>query len=81
MKKYISFILIFGVIGLIFGYLLFGKIAGDYISLKTIFSSADNPFESLGRNISGLTSMKQNIFISGGIGAILGFIIAFIRRK
>lgn len=81
MKKYISYILIFGVIGLIFGYLLFGKIAGDYVSLKTIFSASDNPFETLGRNISGITSMKQNILISGGIGAVLGVVIAVIKRK
>lgn len=81
MKKYILYILVFGIIGLIFGYLLFGKIAGDYVSIKTIFSSSENALESFGRNISGITSMKQNILISGGIGAVLGVIILLIRRK
>lgn len=81
MKKYITFILIFAIIGLLFGYLMFGKFAGDYISLKTIFSSSENAIEQFGRNISGLNSTKQNILISGGVGAVLGFIIVFIRRK
>lgn len=81
MKKYITYILIFAIIGLIIGYLLFGKIAGEYVNLKTIFSSSQNVLESFGRNISGITSMKQNILISGGIGAILGFVIVFIKRK
>lgn len=81
MKKYISYVVIFGLIGLIFGYLFFGKIAGDYVSIKTIFGSSENVMESLGRNISGLTNMKQNILISGGIGAVIGFIIVLIRRK
>jgi hypothetical protein len=81
MKKYITFILIFAIIGLLFGYLMFGKFAGEYISLNTIFSSSANAIEQFGRNISGLNSIKQNILISGGAGAILGFIIVFIRRK
>jgi len=81
MKKYITYILIFGIIGLIFGYFLFGKVAGEYISIKTILSSSTNAFESFGRNISGLTHMKQNILISGGIGGFIGYIIVLIRKK
>lgn len=81
MKKYIIYILIFGLLGLAFGYLLFGKIAGEYVSLKTIFSFSSNAFESFGRGITGLTNMKQNILISGGIGAIIGFVIVSIRKK
>lgn len=81
MKKYITFILIFGIIGLLFGYLMFGKFAGEYISLNTIFSSSENAIEQFGRNISGLNTIKQNILISGAAGALLGFIIVFIRRK
>jgi hypothetical protein len=81
MKKYITFILIFAIIGLVFGYLMFGKFAGDYISLNTIFSSSENAIEQFGRNISGLSTIKQNILISGAAGALLGFIVVFIRRK
>jgi hypothetical protein len=81
MKRILSYVIFFAIIGLVVGYLLFGKIAGEYVNIKTIFGSASNPFESFGRNISGLTSMKQNIFISGGIGAVLGFVIVLIRRK
>ncbi|HRW63658.1 MAG TPA: hypothetical protein P5132_09230 [Bacteroidales bacterium] len=81
MKKYIFYILVFGLIGLIFGYLFFGKIAGEYVSLKAIFSSSQNALESLGRSISGLAKMKQNILISGGLGAVIGFVIAFLKKK
>ncbi len=81
MKKHIIYILIFGVLGLVFGYLFFGKIAGEYVSLKTIFNSSSNAIESFGRGISGLTNMKQNILISGGIGAVIGFVMVSIRKK
>lgn len=81
MKKFIIYILIFGILGLLFGYLFFGKIAGEYVHIKTIFSSSQNALESIGRNISGITGMKQNILISGGLGAIVGLILAFIKKK
>ncbi|MCF8232402.1 MAG: hypothetical protein K9J27_09445 [Bacteroidales bacterium] len=82
MKKYISYILIFAIIGLVLGYLIFGRIQGEYLALDTIFSSSENILESVGRNIAGLESIKQNILISGGVGALLGLIISvFTGRK
>lgn len=80
-KKKIIYIILFAVIGLIIGYLLFGKIGNEYVSLKAIFRSSKSGIESLGRGISGLTRIKQNIFISGGIGAVIGVIISVIRKK
>lgn len=82
MKKYIIFILVFAIIGLVVGYFIFGRIQGEYIALDTIFSSSENIVESLGRDIAGLESIKQNIMISGGVGALLGLIIRiFTGRK
>lgn len=81
MKRFILYVVLFGVFGLIAGYLLFGKIAGEYISLKTILSQSGNAIESFGRKISGLTQIKQNIFISGGIGAVFGLILSIIKKK
>ena len=81
MKKTLSYLIIFAIIGLIVGYLFFGKIAGEYVNLTNIFSSSENALESFGRSISGLKEMKQNILISGGVGAILGVVIALVRRK
>ena len=80
-NKTIIYIILFGVLGLIFGYLLFGKIAGEYLSLKTIFSFSQSKIESFGRNISGLTRIKQNILISGGIGAVIGILVSILRKK
>jgi hypothetical protein len=80
MKK-IVVIVLFVIIGLVFGYLVFGRIAGEYVDLNLIFAQTDSGLESFGRNIAGLTKMKQNILLSGGAGAILGFIISLIRKK
>lgn len=81
MKRTVIFILVFIVIGLVLGYFMFGRIAGEYVSIGTIFGESDNALESLGRNISGLTEMKQNILITGGAGGVLGLILSLIGRK
>jgi len=80
MKKFLTYVILFAVIGLIVGYLLFGKIAGEYVNNRTIFGISQNAFKSFGRNVSGLMSMKQTILVSVGIGAIVVFVIKFIRK-
>ena len=81
MKRTGLFIFVFIIIGLILGYLIFGRIAGEYVDLKIVFSQSENALESIGRNIAGLEQMKQNILISGGAGGVLGLILSLIRRK
>ena len=81
MKRAGLFIFVFVIIGLILGYLIFGRIGGEYVSLKTVFSQSDNAIESIGRNLTGLKQMKQNILISGGAGGVLGLVLSLIRRK
>lgn len=81
MKRTGLFILVFLIIGWVLGYLIFGRIAGEYVSLEVVFSQSESALESLGRNISGLKEMKQNIIISGGVGGVVGLILSLIRRK
>ena len=80
-KKTLTYVILFAIIGLIIGYLIFGKVGNDYVSLKTIFRFSKSGIESFGRGISGLTRIKQNIFISGGAGAVIGIILSVIRKK
>jgi len=80
MKNIFILIIIFGILGLVVGYLFFGKIAGEYISLQTIFQSSGGALETFGRKLSGLEDMRQNILISGGVGAVVGVIIYYVRK-
>ncbi|MCF8363372.1 MAG: hypothetical protein K9G70_12200 [Prolixibacteraceae bacterium] len=81
MKRTVLLILVFLIIGLVLGYLIFGRMSGEYVSLNAIFSQSENVLESIGRNIAGLEQMRQNILISGGVGAVVGLILSLIRRK
>lgn len=80
-KKTLTYVILFAVIGLIIGYLLFGKIGNEYVSLKSIFRFSKSGIESFGSGISGLTKIKQNILISGGAGAVIGLILSIVRKK
>ena len=42
MKKPVLFIVVFAIIGLIVGYLIFGRISGEYVDLNLIFQQADS---------------------------------------
>ena len=81
MKKLIALIILVGIIGLVVGYLIFGTVAGEYVSIKTIFSSSGNAISSFGRKVTGITQMKQNILISGGVGGILGIVLYYFKKK
>ncbi len=71
----------FAVFGLIVGYVFFGKWAGDYVSLKTLFSFGGNSVQSAFRSISGIEEMRNKILICGVIGALVGLLIPLKLNK
>lgn len=82
MKKALIFILIFAVIGLVAGYFIFGQNAlGNYVGVDKLFKFSGGELGKFGRNLSGIAEIRKNILISGGVGAIVGLIISFIRKK
>lgn len=70
-----------GLVGLIFGYLMFARFLGEYLSVRELLAPADNIIEELGKQITGIKSARQNVFIAGGIGAVAGFILGFVLRR
>ncbi len=81
MQKKILTILILAIIGLVIGYLLFGKIGGEYIDVSTIFSNSGGDFGSFGRKLTGISKIRNNILISGGVGAVIGVVLIFVKKK
>ncbi len=80
MKQTITIVILFAIVGLILGYLFFGKIAGEYVSVSTLLKPASNELVSLGQKLSGIDKVRNNIAICGGIGAILGIIARFVKK-
>ena len=80
MKKALILVLVFAILGLFAGYFIFGKIGDEYLSLKTVFGSSSKVGSFL-KDISGIAKIRQNIFISGGVGALIGLIIGLRKGK
>jgi hypothetical protein len=80
MKNFSIPILVLTIAGLVIGYLIFGKIAGEYLSLNAIFGGSSGALESFGRKVAGLDSIRQNILLSGLGGAIVGLVYHFVKK-
>lgn len=71
----------FAVLGLIVGYAIFGKWAGDYVGLKTLFSFGGNAFQRAFHSVSGLEDMRNKILLCGAAGAVVGVLLTFRLKK
>lgn len=81
MRRILLFSIILGIGGIILGYLLFGKVAGEYIQIKSLFSSPNNFFEDITRTIAGISEIRTKILITGGGGVVLGLLIGLFFKK
>jgi hypothetical protein len=79
-QRIIGFALILGVIGLVVGYLIFGRVAGEFIQISTLLQTPDNFLSSAVQNLAGINEARQNILISGAVGAGVGVVAGVIRR-
>lgn len=80
MKNILS-IAAFTALGLIIGYAIFGKWAGDYVSLKTLFSFGGNALQKAFSSISGLEEIRNKILLCGLGGAVAGVLLTFKLKK
>lgn len=81
MKRIILFAIILGVGGLVVGYLLFGKFAGEYVQIQQLIFNSDNFFQKIAKTITGIEEMRRKILITGGAGAGLGVLIGVFLKK
>ena len=81
MKKNLLSIVAFAVLGLIVGYAIFGKWAGDYVSLKTLFNFGGNAFQRAFQSVSGIEDMRNKIMLCGVAGAVVGMLMTFRLKR
>lgn len=74
-------ILAFTVFGLIVGYAVFGKLGGEYVSLKTLFSFGGNALFRAFQSISGLEDVRNKILLCGVAGGVIGTLASFRLKK
>jgi hypothetical protein len=77
----IVFILICAVIGMAIGYAVFGKIAGQYVSVNSLLSFGGNALQSAWSSVSGLAEMRNKILLCGAGGAVVGYLLSTRFKK
>jgi len=73
--------ILFAVAGLIVGYLIFGRVGGELVSIQTLLQPAENVFGKLVQNVSGIPAMREKILISGAVGLGAGLLYAVAVRR
>ena len=81
MRKILSSALFLGVIGLVVGYFLFGKVGNSYIGLKALIIPSESLLSQLGNKLRGVETIRQNILLSGGAGAVIGAVLGVVRTR
>lgn len=78
----IVFTVVLGLIGFFLGYLIFGRFLGEHMAFKDLFAPPKNVLGEIGQSLTGIKTARQNILITTGAGAAVGFLAGiFLRRK
>ena len=75
MSRIIALILLFAVVGLIAGYLLFAKMGNSYVKPTSLLRPADSALGRLGQKAVGIPKIRTNILIAGAVGAGVGLLL------
>ena len=81
MRKILTSALFLGIIGLVTGYFLFGKVGNSYIGLNALIAPSDNLLSQLGNKLRGVETIRQNILLAGGAGAVIGAVLGIVRSR
>ncbi|MFP4010837.1 MAG: hypothetical protein ACLFUM_03990 [Spirochaetaceae bacterium] len=81
MRTLVGSAVLFGLLGLVVGYLIFGRTGGGFIPITDLVQVPDNIFQELGQAVRGIQEIRRNILIAGGIGVGVGIIYSAARRS
>jgi hypothetical protein len=78
MKRTAVAVILGGIAGLAVGYALFGEIAGVRVSVGELLTFGDSSFGGTLRravqDIAGISRVRQQILVSGAVGAVVGLV-------
>ncbi|NBC29616.1 MAG: hypothetical protein GVY29_06450 [Spirochaetes bacterium] len=79
MGRIITAAVVVGIVGLGVGYLIFGRIGGEFVAIDQLFrlpgDGIEGALQKIGEDITGIRQARQNILISGAVGLAVGAVI------
>jgi hypothetical protein len=77
-KRSFTWAVVLGLAGLVIGYLLFGKIIGQYVNITNLFVPDRSMIGQSGNSAPGIDSMRFDILMCGLGGVLAGSFIAIV---
>lgn len=87
MRNMIILVVVFGIVGLVLGYLIFGRraIGNELIPLGELFSAGESgvvgEIKGAVTDAIGYAEKRRNIYLSGGVGGVVGLILGLVIRR
>jgi hypothetical protein len=75
--KTLSYVVLFGALGLLGGYLLFGR----GVDVMTLLQPPKGLLGPTWDKATGHEAIRQNILIAGGVGALVGLVLSLAGRR
>ena len=79
MGRIITAAVVVGIVGLGVGYLIFGRIGGEFVAIDQLFrlpgDGIGGALREIGQTVTGIKEARQNILISGAVGLAVGAVI------
>lgn len=67
--------------GLIVGYLVFGRVAGEYVSVINLITAPSGWVDEVTDTLTGIRQVRQHILATGAAGLALGSVVAAILAR
>lgn len=80
-SKLIPSVIIFGVIGLVVGYLLFARQGGGFVNPIDLFFPGDDLLSQGVDWATGREQIRNNVLVAGLIGAVIGAVTQVVRGR
>ena len=69
-------------VGLVVGYLVFGRTAGEYVSILKLISPPADWLDEVGETLTGIGQIRQQVLTTGLAGVVVGAVVsAILMRK
>ncbi len=86
LRNVIGFIIIFGIVGFIVGYFIFGHPGGNFVPLDRLVGiRSGGLFRQAGSSLlsafQGVPQIRTNILYSGIVGAVVGLVVNLAARS
>ncbi len=81
MSKLVIYGIVLGFIGLVVGYIIFGRVGGEFVPLGNLINPPQDFLDEIREYVTGIGQIRQRILVSGAVGAGFGIILGAVTKN